>query len=578
MSIPLDAGAGAPRPPRPRHRQIPACALAAVTIVTLALGAPAAGGLGRDQQRCVLALNKGLAKLAATLGKETLACLKDYARGAVADVQLCVDADRKGRVAKARLKTRLDFARRCTGTDGGGASKLPGTLATDADTVIAAAVANARRMLTGTFGPDVGAAALTEAANEAGARCQAAVAKSLQKCRDAKLKEFNRCKKDALQAGKEPAPSGATTAAELAGCVLADPRGRIARVCDLHEPLPSGGFKVDKVRKDLDGKCVAKGVGLTAVFPHCGSADPEDVHACTERPVQCAACLALDAADGLEADCDLLDDGAANASCQRSLDLLVPAYANPCCDGGPLMWSTLIDVAADPLVRLHVILNPASGPGASPIDANYISDGGGTPTGPLLDVRSAGALVLGYVSTSYATRDVADAKADIDRYYSLAYWRGAGIQVDGVFLDEMSNDLADVGYYQELRDHVRAKDARARVVGNPGVAITFDSSGGAAGFSVADYAAAADTLVTFEHDGNEYRTNYAAPTWLGDLPSSHFAHLVHGEASPVDMQADVALARTRKAGMLYVTDDVLSPNPWDAIATYFDAERGALAP
>ena len=42
------------------------------------------------------------------------------------------------------------------------------------------------------------------------------------------------------------------------------------------------------------------------------------------------------------------------------------------------------------------------------------------------------------------------------------------------------------------------------------------------------------------------------------------------------MEIDLDLARTRKAGMIYVTDDVLVPNPWDALATYWGAELGVL--
>jgi hypothetical protein len=532
-----------------------------VLVAVIVACAPAAEAqLTRDQQKCVRALNKGLAKTAAAVGKETLGCIQDHNQGDVSDIPACVDDDANDKIARASGKVVLDFDRRCVGIDGDGAPLLPPALATDDGTVVASAVANGRRMLTAIYGPDVDAAALTEAEDETGARCQAAVAKRLLKCRDTALKEFNRCKKEALET--------ATTAAELAPCVLADPKEKIARACDLTD-----GTTVDKVRQDLTRKCVAQGADLTVAFPQCGAGDVETVHACLEEPVECAACLAMNAADDLEADCDLLDDGAANASCLRPLDLLLPAYANPCCDGGPLMWTTLEDVAASALVRVNVILNPASGPGASPIDANYVSN---ATTGPLLDVRAAGAVVFGYVTTSYATRDVADVKAEVDRYYSLAYWRGAGIQVDGIFFDELSNDLANVGYNEELRDHVRAKDPRARVIGNPGVPTTFDSSGGSSGFTVADYSLVADTLVTFEHDGNEYRTNYTAPSWLSALSARHFAHLVHGEASSTDMATDVALARARKAGMLYVTDDTLVPNPWDALATYFAAELAAM--
>jgi hypothetical protein len=278
--------------------------------------------------------------------------------------------------------------------------------------------------------------------------------------------------------------------------------------------------------------------------------------------------------DLLSIDCDAADDGLANRSC-TPIEVLVPAYANPCCADGPAMWAALEAAASNAVPHLNVILNPASGPGAGPeIDPNYVNTG---PVGPLLNVRAAGASIYGYVSTSFATRDVADAKADIDLYYTPAYWRGAGVQVDGIFLDEMSSDLPDVGYYQELRDYVHAKDANARVIANPGQPGTQDTSGGASGFTVMDYATAADVLVTFEGPASAYELAYTNPEWVDALPASHFAHLVYDQPSGDDAQIEVDLAHQRKAGMLYVTDDVFSPNPWDTLATYWPSELVMLS-
>jgi len=86
-----------------------------------------------------------------------------------------------------------------------------------------------------------------------------------------------------------------------------------------------------------------------------------------------------------------------------------------------------------------------------------------------------------------------------------------------------------------------------------------------------------DVLVVFENTGSEYRTNYSAPAWVNTLTARHFAHLVHSESSTTDMTLDVGLAKSRNAGMLYVTDDVLSPNPWDTLATYWSSEVSQLS-
>ena len=77
-----------------------------------------------------------------------------------------------------------------------------------------------------------------------------------------------------------------------------------------------------------------------------------------------------------------------NGAAAAPIDLLVPAYANPCCNDGPAIWTALIDAAGDPALNLkvNVIFNPASGPGTA-VDPNYVG-----PTGsnvlPLL--RGAG--------------------------------------------------------------------------------------------------------------------------------------------------------------------------------------------
>ena len=53
----------------------------------------------------------------------------------------------------------------------------------------------------------------------------------------------------------------------------------------------------------------------STAFPGCGTSDPADLAACLDERVECRVCLTLNEADELNRDCDLFDDGAANASC-----------------------------------------------------------------------------------------------------------------------------------------------------------------------------------------------------------------------------------------------------------------------
>lgn len=531
---------------------------------SLVLASPAVAALTKAQQQCVSAQNQSWQKITATFGKLTSTCIGIHNKDLV-DIVSCVPDIGGDKLDKAFLKAVDAYDKRCFGLDGDGQPKEPDVFSSAGDFIFVTPV-EGLRMLGALYGVDIEAAATDNLENKPAASCQAAVAKTVLKCADLRRKTFNACKKNALAAGKDPFPLGAETPAELATCYGVDPKGALAKTCDGPE---------DKIRAEIGNKCVDKGVGLAVAFPQCGASDVDGVHTCLDAPARCAVCKGVSGMDRLSIDCDTDDDGLANGSCAR-LEMLVPAYANPCCDDGPAMWTGLATAAAAGTTKLHVILNPASGPGTGPeIDPNYVN---ADPAGPLLDVRAAGAVIYGYVSTSFATRPIGAAKADIDLYYTPAYWRGAGVQVDGIFLDEMSSDLPDVGYYQELRDYVKAKDANARVIANPGQPGTQDTSGGSSGFTVMDYATAADVLVTFEGTSSDYELVYTPPAWANALPASHFAHLIH-EASGV-LYLELDIARTRKVGMVYVTDDVFTPNPWDTLPSYFmdEVEDMSLLP
>lgn len=268
-----------------------------------------------------------------------------------------------------------------------------------------------------------------------------------------------------------------------------------------------------------------------------------------------------------------------------SQKLLVPAYGNPGTPTGKYMWDNLINLAKTAGNRLNVILNPQSGPGGSTIDPNYINPNGADP---LLDLKNAGAVVYGYVATGNGDRSLDAVKADIDKYFNPAYYQNTGFQINGIFLDEMSNDLADVGYYQAIRAHIASKSSTAKVIGNPGTSFTKNPTGQTQ-YSVIDYAKTADILVTFENTGREYRTNYTPPSWLNapGFTADNFAHLIHSEPrllGNINTQTPtyVNLANSRQAGMIYITNDklvianqgtnneIVTNNPWDTLPSYWN--------
>jgi hypothetical protein len=105
-----------------------------------------------------------------------------------------------------------------------------------------------------------------------------------------------------------------------------------------------------------------------------------------------------------------------------------------------------------PDVNFRVVINPGSGPGPSSLpDANYTRDIPKLTSKP--NVR-----VLGYVATTYATRDQLKVLRDVETY---ANWpkvsANIGLAVHGIFFDETPQQYTASAekYLQELTASVR---------------------------------------------------------------------------------------------------------------------------
>jgi hypothetical protein len=238
---------------------------------------------------------------------------------------------------------------------------------------------------------------------------------------------------------------------------------------------------------------------------------------------------------------------AALSSCQSTfaMQILIPAYFYPDPAAGALNpWQALGASAGD--VAITAILNPASGPGSSR-DPNYVA--------AIASLRSAGGRVIGYVSTAYGSRDAATVKAEINQYRNF-------YDLDGIFLDEMSNLDTQLGYYQDLYDYIKASNGGYQIIGNAGTS------------TLEAYLQVADTLVTFENSAGY--ESYQPDPWVNDYSADRFAHLIYGVGSATMMQQFVALAAQRNVGYLYVTDDG-GDNPWDLLPSYWQAQTQAIA-
>jgi hypothetical protein len=185
-------------------------------------------------------------------------------------------------------------------------------------------------------------------------------------------------------------------------------------------------------------------------------------------------------------------------------------------------------------VPIVAIVNPASGPGGSQ-DSNYVSG--------INELRDAGVMVLGYVSTAYTSRSLTAVRGDIDRWDS---W----YNVDGIFFDEQTNTAGGETYYTQAGDYAESKGLDF-TVGNPGAN------------SRTSYLSTVDVVLIYESPGLPNLSNYAS--WesadnnkLGMIPFSV-------SSLPTSWLEDA----TAFIGWVYVTNDSL-PNPWDSLPAYFD--------
>ncbi|KAI8823408.1 Spherulation-specific family 4 [Fimicolochytrium jonesii] len=153
-----------------------------------------------------------------------------------------------------------------------------------------------------------------------------------------------------------------------------------------------------------------------------------------------------------------------------TLGLLIPAYIYPRAhesDPYPSLrnWTPLLTLLqTHPTIPTTLILNPASGPGPSPLPDEVYAHAIAT-----LRTTCPHVTLVGYVATGYTRVSLAKAVEEVGRY---AGWRvgqgvaevggggdaGPGVTqtlaLDGIFFDEVGSDEAGKGYYHTLAEEV----------------------------------------------------------------------------------------------------------------------------
>jgi parallel beta-helix repeat protein len=205
-------------------------------------------------------------------------------------------------------------------------------------------------------------------------------------------------------------------------------------------------------------------------------------------------------------------------------------------------------------VPVIVIVNPSSGPG-SVMDGNIAAF--------IRLIQAAGGKVAGYVSTAYAgttnpARTEAAVKADIDAWLALY----ADAKIDTIFLDEQNydpgTDNAYVRLYQTYTNYCHARNL-APVIANPGTNQRTEW------FSTRS----ADIIVVAETG-----TWPAESDMLGAYIGGHIDYKTSLRAALVYGQSTLTPGKLRQLAKyvqwVYVTEDALSPNPWDSLSTYLE--------
>lgn len=227
---------------------------------------------------------------------------------------------------------------------------------------------------------------------------------------------------------------------------------------------------------------------------------------------------------------------------QLTMKILIPAYCYPTVGD---FWSRLYTESAKQPGLIHVVVNMDNGPSQT-VNSDYVT--------AINKLRSNGGKCYGYVDSNYGNRASNVVKADIDRWYKL-------YNIDGIFIDQQATTSSKISYYQDIYNYIKGKSGvdstRKLVIANPGTN------------TIEAYIKqrTADIIVNFESGSAAY-DSWKPSSWYQKYDRSNFWHIIYGVNSS-NWQAKLERAYSLGAGWVYITDDTLVPNPYDALPTYF---------
>ncbi|MBI1877263.1 MAG: spherulation-specific family 4 protein [Chloroflexi bacterium] len=239
----------------------------------------------------------------------------------------------------------------------------------------------------------------------------------------------------------------------------------------------------------------------------------------------------------------------ADATITPTLRMLIPLYSYPNWYDPPnYLWDDV--AAANSLIPITTIINPNNGPDGCPPNDDYQHG--------LSDLRNAGVTILGYVYTSYGTRDLNSVKAEVDLYDQC-------FNIDGIFFDEAAGTVDKLPYYAELCNYVKLRPNLDKVFLNPGTSIDerYLSQ------------TVCDTFVIFEGVSYDWPP-YQPPPFIHNYLAERFVALIYDVPDICTVQSYLDLAVARNIGYVYITDDILT-NPWDSLPIFWQTEVNSIA-
>jgi hypothetical protein len=266
-------------------------AYVAASLIVLSGAAPAAGQLDAASQRCIDAYHATLRLVAQETDRWARRCLREGEVGRVADVEACLSGDASGRIARRADQVARLYPGRCDGDEPIQQGAAAGTAAH-------------RAAATGLAGDLLGRP-LPVSPELAGAErdCRTRVGRRAGEALAAVLAAHRGCAAAGMRAGTV-----------IDGASLDAQCGTFAQVDG------GGGASAALDRLAADAATACDGASLATALPGLDAAcltTPTALADCAGARARCRACAALRDTGGRQLDCDLFDDGTANASCAR---------------------------------------------------------------------------------------------------------------------------------------------------------------------------------------------------------------------------------------------------------------------